>query len=100
MACYTTALVKYSAYKKDDQIPEAVLISQYIGEGKGIQEHYGTCYFDSTVFGVFALSDAFDKMFLSEAKEGQSLPLTRLKEENCTITKHILWKGIVNPQRK
>ena len=64
-------------------------ITKYLGEGQGIQGHQNSCYLDATAFGLFALSDVFDDMFLREAKDpgGQEI-------------KKMLWKGIVNPLRK
>ena len=64
-------------------------IRRYFGENRGIQGHQNSCYLDATVFGLFALSDVFDPMFLNEARDpaGQAI-------------KDILWKGIVNPLRK
>ena len=41
------------------------------------------------MFGLFALSDVFDSMFLGEARD-----------EPGKEIKSILWKGIVNPLRK
>ena len=95
----TTALNKYPQYENGDQMAGPELISRYIGNERGIQGHHNSCYLDSTVFGLFALSDAFDEMFLSG--ERQSLPVSSIQEEEyCKKTKHILWKGIVNPLRK
>ena len=91
----TTALNKYPQYEDDDG---PGLFSQYIGNERGIQGHHNSCYLDSTVFGLFALSDAFDEMFLSG--EEQSLPVSIQEKEYCKKTKQILWKGIVNPLRK
>lgn len=62
---------------------------KYIGDGYGIQGHHNSCYLDATVFGLFALSDTFDEMFLKE-------PI----DEVGRRIKHYLWKGIVNPLRK
>ena len=93
------ALSKYPCYEEDDQMPGPHLFSQYIGEPRGIQGHHNSCYLDSTVFGLFALSDAFDVMFL----DGASQSLTQdngQEKEFCMKTKNILWKGIVNPLRK
>ena len=93
------ALSKYACYEQDDQLGGPALFSQYIGEPRGIQGHHNSCYLDSTVFGLFALSDAFDVMFLDATS--QSLMQGRGREEEyCLKTKDILWKGIVNPLRK
>ena len=62
---------------------------KYLGEERGIQGHQNSCYLDATMFGLFALSDVFDFMFLYEARD-----------EAGEEIKSILWKGIVNPLRK
>ena len=90
-----TALAKYLRYEHYDQMAGPELFSLYIGNERGIQGHHNSCYLDSTVFGLFALSDAFDMMFLSENKESQSLTVSIQEEEYCKKTKQILWKGIV-----
>ena len=73
-----------------DQVINAGQIYEYIGEQKGIQGHQNSCYLDSTVFGLFALSDVFDSMFLEPGKA----------DPTGDEVKHLLWKGIVNPLRK
>ena len=96
----TTALEKYSRYEEDDLGAGAELFPRYIGNERGIQGHHNSCYLDSTVFGLFALSDAFDTMFLVN-EVGQSLSQQSIQEEEyCKDTKHMLWKGIVNPLRR
>ena len=65
------------------------LFNKYIGDGRGIQGHHNSCYLDSTVFGLFALSDSFDELLLEEPTE-----------EVGEKVKYYLWKGIVNPLRK
>ena len=61
---------------------------RYIGEGKGIQGHQNSCYLDATLFGLFALSSCFDKLFLTaKNKDDQSIDT-------------IIWKNIVNPLRR
>ena len=85
----------------EDQFVDKVLFKRYIGDARGIQGHHNSCYLDATVFGLFALSDMFDIMFLGELKEGESLPVSSPEVEKYTSeTKQILWKGIVNPLRK
>ena len=97
----TIALAKYPRYENGDQMAGSELLAQYIGNERGIQGHHNSCYLDSTVFGLFALSDAFDMMFLSTDQVGQSLTASSIQEEEyCKKTKQILWKGIVNPLRK
>ena len=73
-----------------DIIGSPELFNQYIGDGpRGIQGHHNSCCRDSTVFGLFALSDSFDDLLLEEPTE-----------EVGRKVKHFLWKGIVNPLRK
>ena len=68
-------------------------IERYIGERKGIQGHQNSCYLDSSIFGLFALTDAFDEMFL----QAQSI---KTADQNRQDIAELLWKGIVNPLRK
>ena len=64
---------------------------KYVGNEKGIQGHQNSCYIDSTLFGLFALSDVFDTMFLD----------TDLTSDDIRrVIGNLLWKGIVNPLRK
>lgn len=74
-----------------EQIDQAAIpeIKEYIGRGKGIQGHQNSCYLDATVFGLFALSDVFDSLFLADSSD-----------QNEERVKSILWKNIVNPLRK
>ena len=65
-------------------VPVNTDLSQYIGERKGIQGHQNSCYLDSTIFGLFALSGEFDEVFL--------------RNKNSPVGK-ILWLKIVNPLR-
>ena len=73
-----------------DQFINLGQIERYIGDRKGIQGHQNSCYLDSTVFGMFAVSDMFDSMFLEQQHD----------DPNGDEVKHLLWKGIVNPLRK
>ncbi len=66
---------------------------RYIGNSRGIQGHQNSCYLDSTLFGLFALSDVFDSMFLDP---DQSITT----DQNRKRVANLLWKGIVNPLRK
>ncbi len=66
---------------------------RYIGNRRGIQGHQNSCYMDSTIFGLFALSDAFDSIFLAP---DQSITT----DQNRKRVANLLWKGIVNPLRK
>ena len=93
------ALSKYACYENDDQLGGPALCSQYIGEPRGIQGHHNSCYLDSTIFGLFALSNAFDTMFFDAAS--QSLTHSSDQEQEfCMKAKNMLWKRIVNPLRK
>uniref|UniRef100_A0A1X7TEA6 ubiquitinyl hydrolase 1 n=1 Tax=Amphimedon queenslandica TaxID=400682 RepID=A0A1X7TEA6_AMPQE len=65
------------------------LFHLYTGDGRGIQGHHNSCYLDSTVFGLFALSASFDDLLLEKPTE-----------EVGRKVKYYLWKGIVNPLRK
>ena len=64
-------------------------VESYTGDMRGIQGHHNSCYLDATIFGLFALSDVFDSLFLGDSKDdvGESI-------------KRILWRRIVNPLRK
>ena len=72
-----------------DQYISGTQLQKYLGEGRGIQGHQNSCYLDATVFGLFALSDVFDPMFLMEAKNPAG-----------EVISNMLWKGIVNPLRR
>ena len=90
MTIVHTALDYANLEEECDQCIDPGLLDKYIGEAKGIQGHQNSCYLDSTVFGLFALSDVFDSMFLEPGKGDQA----------GDDVKHLLWKGIVNPLRK
>ena len=66
-------------------------LQRYIGEGKGIQGHQYSCYLDASLFGLYALTDAFDEMFLKAVST---------KDQSRKEIAEQLWKGIVNPLRK
>ena len=85
-----TALDHVAFEEERDQFVDLGQIDKYIGEAKGIQGHQNSCYLDSTVFGLFALSDVFDSIFLDQ-KAG---------DPAGDEVRHLLWKGIVNPLRK
>ncbi|XP_064393270.1 uncharacterized protein LOC135340804 isoform X2 [Halichondria panicea] len=78
--------------KTDQFINEQML--RYIGNSRGIQGHQNSCYLDSTIFGLFALSDVFDTIFLDPDKSNIT------SDQNRKRVAHLLWKGIVNPLRK
>ena len=63
-------------------------IETYIGYKKGIQGHQNSCYLDATVFGLFALSQEFDSIFLCNANDSSN------------SVSQILWRNIVNPLRR
>ena len=86
----STALDGVAMEEPRDQFINPGQIYEYIGEGKGIQGHQNSCYLDSTVFGLFALSDVFDNMFLEQ----------KAHDPAGDEVKYLLWKGIVNPLRK
>ena len=73
---------------EDQHIGDDQLV-KYLGDGRGIQGHYNSCYLDATVFGLFALSDAFDPMLQTKARDPAGEEI-----------RGMLWKGIVNPLRK
>ena len=66
-------------------------IQRYIGDRKGIQGHQNSCYLDASIFGLFALTDAFDELFLKAESRA---------DPNRQEIADLLWKGIVNPLRK
>ena len=98
-------------WEDNDQTVQADQILKYIGDRKGIQGHHNSCYLDATIFGLFALSDVFDSLFLDHMRSLTSLELqtaaslqtqtpgtpTGLVQREIA---EILWKGIVNPLRK
>ena len=104
MCCIFTCLLLLALnavpdWEDQDQTIAADQIVKYIGERRGIQGHQNSCYLDATIFGLFALSDVFDSLFLDHFKSLTLISLgspTRVKDE----ISHILWKGIVNPLRK
>ena len=77
-------------------------VENYIGDQRGIQGHQNSCYLDATIFGLFALSDVFDSLFLdSEVHKSimQGTSGTPAQQVQKDISEK-LWKGIVNPLRK
>ncbi len=74
----------------DQPVPDPLY---YVGDQKGIQGNQNSCYLDSSLFGLFALSDIFDEMFLSVAQNTTA-------DINRQAISDMLWKGIVNPLRK
>ena len=88
--CITLALDNVPWEEQRDQFINPGQIQHYVGDKKGIQGHQNSCYLDSTVFGLFAVSDVFDNMFLVQ----------QAHDPAGDEIKHLLWKGIVNPLRK
>ena len=83
------ALVRYPLEERADQTVMPNQMEKYVGDERGIQGHQNSCYLDATVFGLFALSEAFDSIFLPEAKDAAGKEI-----------RSILQKDIVNPLRK
>ena len=97
-----SALKAVSDWEEQDQTIAGDQIRKYTGERKGIQGHQNSCYLDATIFGLFALSDVFDSLFLVNLK---SITRTSLQSPTAvapiqTEIGDMLWKGIVNPLRK
>ena len=73
---------------------------KYIGDQKGIQGHQNSCYLNATIFGMFALNDVFDSLFLESSVnkklEAAEIPVMQVQQQ----ISEILWRGIVNPLRK
>ena len=44
--------------------PVKVMDGVHTGLKKGIQGHHNSSYLDSTLYGLFAFSDAFDHLFM------------------------------------
>ena len=73
-----------------NQSAENIDVERYLGEGRGIQGNQNSCYLESTLFGLFAVSDVFDQLYL----------LKDDADKDAKEIADILWKGIVNPLRK
>ncbi len=87
----TTALQVPFEENANQKVPDP---RHYVGDQKGIQGKQNSCHIDSTLFGLFALSDIFDDdMFLAVVHSTTS-------DVNRQAISDILWKGIVNPLRK
>ena len=101
--CVPTALQKVSDWEAEDQLVQGGQIEKYMGEKRGIQGHQNSCYLDATIFGLFALSDVFDSLFLNREQSLTSLQSPSLESPTSQVQREIgdmLWKGIVNPLRK
>ena len=62
----------------------------HLGKGQGIQGHQNSCYLDSTLYGIFAFSDAFDNLLVEDAVIS--------KIETCKV-QTIIREEIVYPLR-
>ena len=94
MYCYT-AIEKYryvhdSRGAENVQYEPTLIKDRHIGKPKGIQGHQNSCYLDATVYGMFAFTDVFDKLFLE----------TRAQNKHEDKVRWILLNMIVNPLRK
>uniref|UniRef100_A0A8C4R308 ubiquitinyl hydrolase 1 n=1 Tax=Eptatretus burgeri TaxID=7764 RepID=A0A8C4R308_EPTBU len=67
-------------------------LSIFSGRTKGIQGHLNSCYMDSTLFCMFALSTAFDGMLHRPMTESDSREYNRVQR--------LLREDIVNPLRR
>ena len=93
----SAALSAINDWEQIDQTIAGDQILKYTGKGRGIQGHQNSCYLDATIFGLFALSDVFDSLFLEDLTSLKSpTPTTPIQKE----VGDMLWKGIVNPLRK
>ena len=98
---YFTALQVPDREEQDQTVP-VDQIMKYIGDERGIQGHQNSCYLDATIFGLFALSDVFDSLFLESLimkgphSAAAETPVTQVQREISDM----LWRGIVNPLRK
>ena len=89
----STALLQFPEWEEQDQNMADDQITKYLGEERGIQGHQNSCYLDATIFGLFALSDVFDSLFLESGLKSTPGQIQREISE-------MLWRGIVNPLRK
>ena len=96
-----TAL-QVSDWEPQDQTVPGDQFLKYIGDERGIQGHQNSCYLDATIFGLFALSDVFDSLFLNSEvytsimQGGSGTPAQQVQRD----IGEKLWKGIVNPLRR
>ena len=93
--CIVLIALEYYRYVHRGKNVEAVQCatalnpSRHLGKGKGIQGHSNSCYLDATVYGMFAFTDVFDKLFLKSRAKGIHDDRVRM----------ILIQQIVNPLR-
>ena len=86
---YISTALQTSGWEEHDQTIATDQITKYIGDRRGIQGHQSSSHIDATIFGMFALSDVFDSLFLDS---GVREPQREISE--------MLWRGIVNPLRR
>ena len=88
--CFGQFLALYLVPERVDSDPmgSSELFDMYIGDGKGIQGHYNSCYLDSTVFALFALNDCFDSLLFEKSPS-----------QDAQRIQDIILKRIVNPLR-
>ena len=80
-------------WENEDQVILGGQFRKYIGDWKGIQGHLNSCYLDATIFGLFALSDVFDSLFLFD---NLSLTQTQSPEPlSCTAHPERDWRHVV-----
>ena len=92
--CITYVALKDFAYEhhsRGETVQCATTLDEirHIGRPKGIQGHQNSCYLDATVYGMFAFTDVFDKLFLKASPKG-------LHDHEV---RNILVQKIVNPLR-
>lgn len=101
MAFLLSSALQAPDWEDEDQLINPGQIVKYIGDGRGIQGHQNSCYLDATIFGLFALSDVFDSLFLENSLMSlKSSQLSSAVSHVQSDISHMLWRGIVNPLRK
>ena len=104
MALLYSVAITVPDWEELDQTVQVEQYRRYIGDERGIQGHQNSCYLDATIFGLFALSDVFDTLFLANITSLNTLQPpnedTAAKLQVQRDIGNLLWKGIVNPLRK
>lgn len=106
----TGAGVPLNTFKNAPDVPQSLV--PLLGMKRGIQGHYNSCYMDATLFGMFVLSDLFDRLLVMELRRDKqpapptasttTTPKTKRAptfEERQDIQR-LLREEIVNPLRK
>ena len=88
--CIALEIYRYEHGAENIQCATVVNKDRHVGRPKGIQGHQNSCYLDATVYGMFAFTDVFDKLFLK----------THAKGKHDDKVRYILLRLIVNPLRK